>query len=352
MLTRLAAALLLGANLLFPAAANDGFGGMDATGLKFSATQDVAMLSEDLFISLTQVKVAYTFKNTSAADVTGEIIFPLPPISLGSVTNSEWNLPEDPDRPNLVALKAVVDGKPVEVKIDRIAVLEPEWVEDRPQNQQYDTPGTDVTAILEANGIPLSLDGDAVRAALLKATPEQRKALTEAKIAEYTPADPASNQMEEDVYPAWSIVERYHWTQTFKAGSETKIAHEYENRPSGGVFIWDNPETADDLMKAVAKKYCVDEAKSQAIMQALPEMTEGQTYKAGSAYYIGYVLLTANTWAGPIGSFKLTIDKGDPKNIVSFCTDGAKETGPTTLVVEKTNFTPTEDINILVVRSE
>jgi len=345
---RLAAALLLGASFLFPAAANDGFGGIDATGLKFGNTEAVAMLSEDLYISPSQVKVAYEFRNKTAEDVTGEIIFPLPPIGLSGVMNSDWNLPDDPDRENLVAFKAMVDGKPVAVKIERIAVLEPEWVENRPQNQQYDTPGEDVTAILEANGIPLSLNPDVVRAALMKATPAQRKALTEAKLAEFIPADPA-NQIEEDVYPAWSIIERYHWTQTFPAGATVKIAHDYENRPAGGLFGWEHPQEADYLKEA-ARRYCVDEATSKGMVKALTQTVEGQTYTMGSAYFIGYVLLTANTWAGPIGTFKLTVDKGAPENIVSFCADGVKKTGPTTFVVEKTDFTPVQDLNILVVK--
>ncbi len=65
--------------------------------------------------------------------------------------------------------------------------------------------------------------------------------------------------------------------------------------------------------------------------------------------YHDYVLTTANTWSGPIGTFKLTIDKGSPKNVLSLCVDGIKKTGPTTFVVEKKNFTPDADLNLLIV---
>ena len=47
---------------------------------------------------------------------------------------------------------------------------------------------------------------------------------------------------------------------------------------------------------------------------------------------LDYVLTTGGNWAlGTIGDFKLTIDKGDPENLVSFCGENVKKTGPTTL---------------------
>ncbi len=67
---------MLAAACLAPlAAANDGFGGISATGLQFSKTEDVRMKSEDLFLSKDKIRVAYEFENVSGADVTGEVIF-------------------------------------------------------------------------------------------------------------------------------------------------------------------------------------------------------------------------------------------------------------------------------------
>lgn len=59
--------------------ANDGWGGIAATGLTFGQTDDIVMLDEDLYIGPDDIRVAYIFQNTSAKDVTGEVIFPLPP---------------------------------------------------------------------------------------------------------------------------------------------------------------------------------------------------------------------------------------------------------------------------------
>ena len=35
--------------------------------------------------------------------------------------------------------------------------------------------------------------------------------------------------------------------------------------------------------------------------------------------------------------------------MISLCADGVKKTGPTTFVVEKTNYTPDRDLEVLVV---
>jgi hypothetical protein len=69
----------------------------------------------------------------------------------------------------------------------------------------------------------------------------------------------------------------------------------------------------------------------------------------GTAYALSYVLRTANSWAGPIGKFRLTLDKGDTGNVISLCASGVKKTGPTTFVVEKTDYTPDRDLEILIV---
>lgn len=69
----------------------------------------------------------------------------------------------------------------------------------------------------------------------------------------------------------------------------------------------------------------------------------------GTAYNIAYVLRTANSWAGPIGQFRLTLDKGAVENVISLCVTEIQKTGPTTFVVERTDYTPDRDLEILIV---
>ncbi|MCC6919113.1 MAG: DUF4424 family protein [Alphaproteobacteria bacterium] len=335
-----AAALLCG-----PASANDGFGGLTATGLQFDKTGVVQMLSEDLYISLKQVRVAYIFRHRGGADVTGEVIFPLPPVNLMSLRESDFAIdPDTLDKPNFVHFTVTVDGRAVPVKTDRIAVIEPDYDENRPISEVYTAPGRDVTAVLEKYGIPLSLRPETVGAVLAKLPKAAKDDLAAQGIIEvYEGAENGAD-------PRWSIVERYHWTQTFAAGRDVKIAHSYDGAFPGGVFGWNAVTEPDSWQANLTKTYCIDGGTQKAIRKALRK-SDGEESWYGMAYYIDYVLTTAKTWAGPIGDFRLTIDKGDPRNVISLCVDGIKKTGPTTFVVEKKDFVPDRDLSILLVPS-
>jgi Domain of unknown function (DUF4424) len=329
--------------LVAPALANDGFGGLSATGLTFEQTDAVAMEEERLFIGIDRIAVDYVFRNTTNADVTGEVIFPLPPVHVGFIIESQWNLPDDPDRENLVNFTATVDGQDVPVRIDRIAVIEPEATDWLPSARPYDTPGRDVTADLERLGLPLSLNGERVTAALKALTPEQKSEAADLGLAEFFDTGTDS----EFAYPQWSVIVRYHWTQTFPAAGVTRISHTYENRSPGGIFSWSHPP--EDYMQSTVDLYCIDDSTSRGLAKALAQPPQdGVVYATGLSWNIAYVLRTANSWAGPIGRFTLTIDKGDPGNILSLCATGIRKTGPTTFVMEKTNFTPEQDLHILI----
>ena len=340
--------LTLGLVLLAaPALANDGFGGLSATGLSFGKTDAVAMEEERLFIGLDTIAVDYVFRNSTDKDVTGEVIFPLPPIAVWAGYEAMMNLPEDLTRPDVVGFTSMVDGKPVAVTIDRIAVLEEGFDEADPPSKQYDNPGKDVTADLERLGIPLTLDYMTVRNVLLGFAADKRKEAAELGLAEYYDGDPA-NDIPPDVWGAWSIVTRYHWTQTFPAGKSVKVSHSYTNRPPGGLFYWTDPP--EEYQAYLKDMYCIDDGTSKALVETLrnPEGDEYGSY--GTSWNISYVLRTANSWAGPIGKFSLTLDKGDPKNVISLCAEGVKKTGPTTFVVENTNYTPDHDLEVLIVQ--
>lgn len=345
-------ALCTAALLPLAAQANDGFGGITATGLTFSQTKDVAMQTEDLYISEDKIKVDYTFKNTSTKDVTGEVIFPMPPISLWEINNGTQNLPEDFKRDNLVNFTASVDGKPVVTKIDRVAIKFNENEDGWPTSAaQYDTPGTDVTDVLTKLGIPISIDTEAVQAKLTSLPKAEQDKLAAAGLAEFYDSYDTEGKATHEGVANWAIVLRYHWTQTFPAGKEMAISHAYENYPAGAIFGWSPGSETDEYSSETAKTYCIDADTSKAMSAALKSVDQNETSYEGSASYPEYVLRTANSWAGPIGKFKLTVDKGKPENVVSFCADGVKKTGPTTFVVEKTNYAPDKDLQILIVEA-
>lgn len=332
--------------LATPACSNDGFGGLSATGLTFGQTEAVAMQEERLFIGIDRISVDYVFRNLTDQDVTGEVIFPLPPVGVWSGYEAMMNLPEDLTNADLVDFTAAVDGQPVQVTIDRIAVIQENWENAKPADQ-YDTPGRDVTADLERLGIPLTLDYLAVREVLLALPEKKRTEVAALGLAEYYEGD-AAQDIPPDVWGAWAIVTRYHWTQTFPAGKELSVSHSYTNRPPGGLFYWSDPP--DEYQSDLKNQYCIDDGTSRAMARALknPEGDEFGNY--GTGYFLSYVLRTANSWAGPIGRFTLTLDKGAVENVISLCADGVKKTGPTTFVVEKTNYSPDRDLEVLIVQ--
>lgn len=336
--------LFLAAVVAAPSLANDGFGGLSATGLTFGRTEAVAMEEEDLFIGIDRIAVDYVFRNRTGSDVTGEVIFPLPPIPVWQLVESQWNLPEDPDRENLVNFTATAEGKPVALRIDRIAVVAPEptgvWV---PSSTQYDTPGRDVTADLARLGLPLTLSAEKIMAALAALSPRQRDEASELGLAEFHDDGTQYGY----AFPRWSILIRYHWTQTFPAGQTVRISHAYENRPPGGIFVWAHPP--EDYMQEIADLYCIDEGTSKGLMRALAQPPiDGEAQAVGLSWNISYILRTANSWAGPIKRFRLTLDKGAPGNIVSLCAQGIRKTGPTTFVMEKADYVPDRDLHILI----
>ena len=59
--------------------------------------------------------------------------------------------------------------------------------------------------------------------------------------------------------------------------------------------------------------------------------------------WISYIWSTGNNWSGPIGKFTLTVDKGSPDNLVSFCGEGVKKIGPTTFQMTQTDWYPPYD---------
>jgi hypothetical protein len=64
---------------------------------------------------------------------------------------------------------------------------------------------------------------------------------------------------------------------------------------------------------------------------------------------IGYVLTTGGNWRSPIGSFRLVVDKGDARNIVSFCGQSVRRISPTQFEMRRTNWRPERNFEVLIV---
>jgi hypothetical protein len=70
--------LALGLATAVPALANDTTASTGAGGLVIERTDDIDLVSEDLFVSASEIRIGYVFRNSSPKDVETIVAFPMP----------------------------------------------------------------------------------------------------------------------------------------------------------------------------------------------------------------------------------------------------------------------------------
>ncbi|MBZ9937659.1 DUF4424 domain-containing protein [Mesorhizobium sp. BR1-1-16] len=322
-------AVLLALAMPCAAEANDSTAELGAGGLVYVTTEAIHMTSEDLFISMDAVRVRYTFENVSDKDVTTLVAFPMPDIK-GALDFIEAVPVDDPV--NFLGFKTVVDGKPVDAKVQ----------------QRASAIGVDQTAYLQALGVPLAPQLTATRDALDALPKEKWEGLINLGLAIPDTFD-AGKGWEYHLAPNWRLSTAYYWEQTFPAKKTVVVEHSY--KPSvgttAGTIFSDGNLAANDAFPGYQQKYCTDKSFVAAARKAAASHT-GDDFLMENR--IDYILTTAANWAGSIEKFHLTIDKGAPGNLVSFCGEGVKKTGPTTFEMSATDFYPEHDLSILILR--
>ena len=328
---RFLASLLLGATLSAPALANDSTAELTTGGLVLTHSANIEMRSEELSISPRDIVVRYRFFNRGSADETVTVAFPMPDIV--------WDGPDAniaipaPEAANFLAFSTVVDGAPVKTRLEQKAFAG----------------AADITARLQALGLPLAPQTQAARTALDALARPQQDELIQADIAVPDDYD-VGKGMEHHVTPRWTLKTSYFWSQTFPAGREVAIEHRYTPSvgETAGAPLQMLPVPPEDWRR-YQPRYCLDDAFLAGVQAA-----SGKRDAEGGPQFnlfekrISYVLTTGANWAGPIGDFHLTIDKGSPANLVSFCAEGVKKTSPTSFEVRRRNFTPTRNLDILI----
>jgi hypothetical protein len=121
-------------SLASAALANDSTASTAAGGLVLERTDDIDMVSEDLFVSADQVRVHYVFLNRSPRDIETIVAFPMPDRDLGEEYGGDVAYP--------TAFHTSVARQPVNAHLERKAVVE----------------GHDYTALLTELNIPIAPD--------------------------------------------------------------------------------------------------------------------------------------------------------------------------------------------------
>lgn len=312
------------------AQANDSTATLAAGGLVLTKSRSIEMRSEDLFLSEKQVRVRYRFANTSPRAQTVEIAFPLPDLVPDPLDNEGAPIPINGPT-NFLKFSTIVDGKPVHAQVELKAVLA----------------GVDQTSLLNSLHVPLNPWSDSTEQALGRLSAANQQKLMKLKLAVRDCCDVGPDGRTHDkkgLRALWTLKTTYFWQQTFPAAREITIEHRYA--PVVGHWLGNNwDESANDAASRRAaglerREFCVDH-KFVASVRAQP--------RAGfMSDYLRYVLVTGANWKGPIGDFRMTVDKGQASNMVSFCGDHVHKIGPTAYQVHYLNFTPKRDVGVLI----
>lgn len=307
--------------------ANDTTAELGAGGLIFTRSDTIEMASEDLFISREQVRVAYQFVNTSDADVESIVAFPMPDIA-GS-PYADIAIPQNED--NFLGFTVTVNGQAVETKLDQRAFAG----------------GIDVTDELRTNGIPLFPADQASDALIAAKSPEQRQDwIVRGMIAVETYDNGDGSGLRDHFAPVWDLKSTYWWRMNFPPGEKMDVRHSYTPSVGGTVAVAfvDNGKVGGPMLESYRQKYCVDRDLEKTIQKAADANDGTAPY---SENWLSYILTTGGNWRGEIGKFKLTIDKGEPDTLVSFCGSNVRKTGPTTFEMTADNFYPEKDLHVL-----
>jgi hypothetical protein len=315
-----AVAAIIGAGA---ALANDSTAEMTAGGLVLKNSRNIDMLEEDLYVSAEQIRVSYVFRNQAAADEQAIVAFPMPDRDLSQEGYGDIAHVRD--------FATTVEGRPAATQVERKAML-----------------GTvDHTALLTRLGMPVAPpidyvqgDPDPILAAWRLLSDADKQQLRRLALVE---------EEGDTLRPLWTVKETFYWTQTFPAGRDLRIRHSYRPGTGGSVgaqLAYPNLRR-EPAGRQMIRDYCADQAFLAGADRLRREAGENGI---PSEQRFGYILRTGGNWRSPIRSFRLVVDKGDPRNIVSFCGTGVRRISPTQFEMRRTNWRPDRDLRVLIIQ--
>lgn len=313
-----------------PALANDTEAQIALGGLIFEMNDQISMDAEDLFLSLDKVRVRYTYTNHSSAPITLLVAFPLPAVPLPGA-DPEWTELAYPDW-GQIDMETRVDGKVVGLmRIDIAKVA-----------------GADVDKRLKELGWPARHWEDPDFLARINALPDAEKfALTGEGLLAMDEDEPGR------VRPFWSVETSFVRTQTFPPGVPITVEHSYTPMQGGTVASALDREYRGQALAPdsdYTTRFCVDDAFLRGYDRKRYKADGAKNYNVFPVEgWIGYTLSPGANWRGPIGRFRLTVDKGYADRLVSLCMDGLRKISPTRFEVIKTDYEPTHDLDVLFV---
>lgn len=309
--------------------ANDSSAELSVGGLVFKHDKNISIESEELIITLNTVTVRYRFLNQSQKPIALNVAFPLPDIDLADSDNIA--IPTS-DSANFIGFQTRIDGRPT-----TFTVVQRAFLDDK-----------DVSRTIRKAGLSLLPLGN--QRAQIGALP---KNVRDQLIAGGLVIPAGSNERGQPLYSAgWIVKTSVLRRQVFPPGRIVFVEHRYHT--SVGVSYDTVLRKALRESKGMEKeflRYRADYCISDSLLKAVDNMAgtdEANTAKLVEQR-INYVLKTGANWAGPIKDFRLVVDKGRKDNLVSFCSQNIKKISPTDLEVHVKNFTPKQNLKVLII---
>ncbi len=323
----LSLALAVSCAVLAPLAglANDSMAELKTGGLEYVRTDAVAMEREDLFISADRIAVDYVFRNTTEADVDSLVAFPMPSVIPSAY--EETGVPIEDT--NFLGFKVFIENQEIQPDL----------------SQRATALGVDVTDDLLNARVPLLPVAESTRQELTYLHDGliddwlARGIVT----AEYWDA---GQGVERHLFPNWALDQTYYWRMNFPAGQQVRVSHVYTPSVGGsaGVFFLDWEGNPTEAYAEYEKRYCIDPP----FVNAVKKRAKADGGIAMTESWISYILTTGRNWFGPIGTFTLTVDKGDTSHLVSFCGTGVEKIGPTRFSLTYTDYYPENELDVLI----
>jgi hypothetical protein len=301
---------VLAAALPLPTRAADTYE-LPAGGLLFVPDERTTIEAQEVVIDRQSVRATYAVRNRTPDIVSRIVSFVLPEIDM-NVLGEEVVVLASADPVNFASAVVAIDGIKVALGFEQRA-----WAFAR-----------DVTAVLEAAGVPLNPLASGVVAALARLPPEQIAALEERGVVQ---------REEERIVPNWSVRTTAFWRQTFEPGKLVNIGLAYTPVTASG------PWGAESLAR-LKDAYCVDGNLAEAIARRQAEAGRGLV-----AHRISYTMASEPGWWAAIPNYRLAIEKPGFEALVATCVKDMRAVGPTLLEWIGRDYRPGQDIRVLIV---
>ena len=283
--------------------------GYAAAGPVFHLPAGVSVVRQDVHISIYSVRLTYVFKSATRQSVHFSFAMPEMPVDAAEDlaaldTDSEAaGLAADTQPANYLSLSVSVNGQPLTLGGHGRALLD----------------GKDVTRQLLDADVPLLSGFDGPGGPIWRQLPPEKQAELR-----------ASRLMSEDT-ALWTYQADFAWDAMLEPG-ETRVEVGYAPLAHywSDITLDHFPEMATD--GSATRAYCIDRAVRRAFL-------------SGKHHYELYTvthLAPPDGWRGPVGRYRLTVDKGASTNLVAFCPPAAKKISPTRFEWTATNYTPGE----------